>query len=377
MNDVRRRLTAVAMAAAAGFATLAVTATTAPAAQAAGVPRCAGQKATIVGTPRADRLRGTPKRDVIVARGGDDVVRGLRGNDVICGGPGDDRLLGQGGSDELYGQRGADTLRGGSDRRWDDRGGSNLRGDTLDGGPGGDYLAGGFDPRAEKGKAYLNISPDTVSFRTASRGVRVDLAIADQRVDGTALGAGHDTIHWQPVLGVVGSRHDDRIAGGHVAGEIWGLRGDDSVTTYLGGRSVDTGTFDGTYLAVGGPGRDTVTPQLFGDRGVYRIDAADGSAAYSKPTSGWEGGRAWSDVYRFERWDLRQYHVGRVRFDGSDRADTVTAGRAPLAAAMRRGDDVVRLGAGRDSVDGGAGSDTVTGARAGDSCTGVERGDCG
>jgi uncharacterized delta-60 repeat protein len=71
-------------------------------------PLCAGQPATIVGTPGSDTLRGTPSVDVIVARGGADRVRAVRGSDVVCGGRGRDRL---------YGGRGADLLLAGAGRR--------------------------------------------------------------------------------------------------------------------------------------------------------------------------------------------------------------------------------------------------------------------
>ena len=54
--------------------------------------RCAGRKATIVGTARRDFLRGTRRRDVIAALGGTRRAR-AGGDDVICGG-GRDRLLG-------------------------------------------------------------------------------------------------------------------------------------------------------------------------------------------------------------------------------------------------------------------------------------------
>ncbi|HEX5712280.1 MAG TPA: hypothetical protein VFX85_03080 [Solirubrobacterales bacterium] len=63
--------------------------------------RCQQQKATIVGTARADELVGTKNRDVIAALGGKDKVRGLSGADVICGGPGQDTLLGGPGNDEI------------------------------------------------------------------------------------------------------------------------------------------------------------------------------------------------------------------------------------------------------------------------------------
>jgi uncharacterized delta-60 repeat protein len=83
---------------------------------------CAGRRATIVGTARADRIRGTRKRDVIAALGGNDVVKGLSGNDLICGGAGNDRI---------YGGKGRDVLRGEAGR------------DRLSGGPGHDRLLGG------------------------------------------------------------------------------------------------------------------------------------------------------------------------------------------------------------------------------------------
>jgi hypothetical protein len=92
---------------------------------------CAGRRATIVGTPRADRLRGTVRRDVIVALSGNDTVRGLGGGDVICGGGGRDLLLGGGGADQLRGEGAADRLVGG------------LGPDLLIGGLGPDRLLGG------------------------------------------------------------------------------------------------------------------------------------------------------------------------------------------------------------------------------------------
>jgi RTX calcium-binding nonapeptide repeat (4 copies) len=61
--------------------------------------RCAGRRATIVGTQGADRLRGTRRADVIAGLAGDDVIRGLGGRDLICGGPSRDRLLGGPGRD--------------------------------------------------------------------------------------------------------------------------------------------------------------------------------------------------------------------------------------------------------------------------------------
>ena len=95
------------------------------------IPRCAGRKATIVGTARRDVRRGTRRRDVIAGLAGDDVIRGLGGDDVICGGPGADTILGGPGADRLLGQAGRDALDGGAGR------------DILGGGAGRDRCAGG------------------------------------------------------------------------------------------------------------------------------------------------------------------------------------------------------------------------------------------
>jgi uncharacterized delta-60 repeat protein len=70
--------------------------------------RCAGKRATIVGTRSGERIVGTAHRDVIAALSGDDVVRGRGGNDLICGNGGNDRLIGGGGRDRLLGGSGND-----------------------------------------------------------------------------------------------------------------------------------------------------------------------------------------------------------------------------------------------------------------------------
>lgn len=119
---------------------------------------CNGQRATIAGTARGERLRGTPKRDVIAGLGGNDVILGVGGNDILCGGPGRDRILGGAGADRAAGNRGDDRIRGGRgpdklfggagrDRLWGDAGRDRLIGgpgnDRLRGGAGADHVRGG------------------------------------------------------------------------------------------------------------------------------------------------------------------------------------------------------------------------------------------
>jgi Ca2+-binding RTX toxin-like protein len=81
-----------------------------------GLPKnatCAGQRATIVGTRGADKLRGTYGDDIIVTGDGDDRVLGSRGGDLVCGGAGADVIRGGRGADTLRGGSGKDGLRGG------------------------------------------------------------------------------------------------------------------------------------------------------------------------------------------------------------------------------------------------------------------------
>jgi uncharacterized delta-60 repeat protein len=103
-------------------------------------PRCAGKRATIVGTARAELLRGTRRADVIVALGGNDRIVAAGGNDVVCAGAGNDRVAGDAGNDRLLGEAGRDTLGGGAGADKLDGGALN---DRLEGGAGNDALAGG------------------------------------------------------------------------------------------------------------------------------------------------------------------------------------------------------------------------------------------
>jgi uncharacterized delta-60 repeat protein len=94
-------------------------------------PRCAGKRATIVGTNGKDKLRGTRKADVIAALGGRDTIKGLGGNDRICAGSGNDRVDAGNGNDRVEGGSGKDSIKGGKGK------------DRMKGGPGNDLLDGG------------------------------------------------------------------------------------------------------------------------------------------------------------------------------------------------------------------------------------------
>ena len=73
---------------------------------------CHGERATLTGNSRTNRLFGTRGRDVIWAGAGPDLVVGRGGNDLICGGQGGDVLVGSNGRDRLYGGPHKDLCRG-------------------------------------------------------------------------------------------------------------------------------------------------------------------------------------------------------------------------------------------------------------------------
>ncbi len=110
--------------------------------------RCAGHRATIVGTNHRDKLKGTRGADVIVALGGNDSVNGGGGNDIICGGDGNDTVKGGSGSDKIYGQAGKDKLYG---QAGNDKMSGGAGNDSLSGGVGKDKLAGGAGKDKDNG----------------------------------------------------------------------------------------------------------------------------------------------------------------------------------------------------------------------------------
>ena len=104
------------------------------------VPTCQGEKATIYGTEKSERLDGTDGNDVIVGLGGDDRIYGRGGDDLLCGDEGDDRLYGSRGDDSLYGGSGSDRLSANAGNDLLSSGGG--KNDRLYGGPGDDELIG-------------------------------------------------------------------------------------------------------------------------------------------------------------------------------------------------------------------------------------------
>lgn len=207
--------------------------------------------ATLVGTPRHDRLVGTDGRDVIAGLGGNDVLLGLGGNDLLCAGPGSDRLEGGEGNDRLLGGRDRITH--------DARIGKMAHGDRLEGGPGDDLLDGGHDRRADS--AQLGDSRyDVLDFRDAPGGVTVLLD------EGTAEGDGSDRV-------VVRSRYE--VLGTDAADVVHGTPYPDTLLTF-GGADEVRGLGGWDWIEVGGEAGPETAARVWGGTGADYILAGNG-----------------------------------------------------------------------------------------------------
>ena len=185
---------------------------------------------SVLGSPFDDRLLGSDAPNVMRGGEGDDVIFGRRGGDHLLGGIGSDDLDGAGGDDILDGHVGDDTLSGG----WG--------ADLLRGWSGRDELIpGGGDDIVKGGNGI-----DKVSYRGASRGVKVNLA------KGTATGSGTDDVGG--VADVDGSPHDDEVIGTNGANALNGLGGDDVLRGSGGTDSISGDT--GHDVLYGGFGDD-------------------------------------------------------------------------------------------------------------------------
>lgn len=261
-------------------------------------------------------------RPTISAGGGDNVINGTSGDDVIVGGGGDDVISGGGGDDLICGGTGADKISGGT---------------------GNDRLSGG----ASEG------DDDTITFRSVSRGVRVDLGA------GTATAESNDEVYGFEI--VIGSRYDDVLIGSSDAAYelLRGKAGDDTlrakaaITTMYGDRGHDT--------LLGGPGED----DFFGGPGKDRIDGAGGGLDvlmywYSRGPVTVDVGAGTATG------EGRDTFSGIDAIFGSRHDDTMRGSGGPDTLNGDEGDDVVRGAGGDDTLYGDVGNDRIFGGEGDD-----------
>ncbi len=259
-------------------------------------PLCQDRQATITGTEGDDSLIGTRGSDIIAGGNGADTIDGAGGNDFICGGLGDDTIISfRGGTSELVGGDGNDWVHY-SPTTFSEKLEARLPSNeqpgraTYDGvhlgekatgedalfsienlkspDSGHAYLMGGEGPNVLQGGNGFDTfewspydtgadtwdggegSTDTVSFKRAPAGVKLDLAAGTSSV-------GDDT---DTVLGIedgVGSFFDDELVGDdgpnllYVAWTEWAVTGDSNqlpgagATTAGGGPTAATSSTEG------------------------------------------------------------------------------------------------------------------------------------
>lgn len=352
-------------------------------------PRCAGKKATHVGSKGRDRIVTKKKgKQVIVARGGNDVIIAKRNRDVICSGAGNDRIFagpgrdrafggpgndlivmgesrdkgrGGGGADTMIGSGGADRLRGGpgqdrifggiqDDRLYGNGGGDLLAGghgiDRLIGGGGNDWLRGDVNRDRYRGGA----GSDTLSFATATppgpfKMGGVDVTLRRGRATGDDSPEGISRIE-----NLVGSPFQDRLVG-KGGGFVRGILGNDSCSGFAvadcanrdQGRGVamvsDRNSLDPGLIVMGGPALDTLAVTRSGS--AYRIS---GSPLDAGPGCGRvAGGDLVCSAPRV---------LGYLLVWGGDNGDRLSARGLPAASFVK--------------LDGGLGNDVLAGSRGSD-----------
>lgn len=233
----------------------------------AAAPTCEGQKATIVGNAKANKLTGTPQRDVIWGGDGNDTISGLGGNDIICGGGGADRIHGGPDDDRIFGE--LDNYRA------DAFGRMKRTGDTIVPGSGNDVVDPGYDARPVS--PGVEVEPDTISYYNAPAGAIVDLravpaVVGADGTDSIVIAAGSPIgFVGTPFNDVIrGTYKDDRLYGMGGDDQLFGQDGDDTITPdgneSAGNDIVDGGSGNDKIVSVGGydtllggPGQDAIT----------------------------------------------------------------------------------------------------------------------
>ena len=285
--------------------------------------KCAGKRASVMGTEKPDRIKlggkngrvvaslggrdriiGSGKRDLICTGGGGDVVAAGGGADRVAAGAGQDRALGGGGADLLLGGKDADAVSGGAgpDRLLPGGAKDHASGgrgtDTLVGARGNDRLRGGAD-----GDAVIG-------------------SIGNDRLRG---GGGNDQLIGEDGVDFInGGDGDDGIVGGSGPDQVDGGGGSDRVD---GGPGGDRGTAgDGEDLMIGAGGGDRFDGGRGGDR-IY-------------------GGLVDDEMF------------------GGPGADLLVGGHGVDALHGNDGDDFLRGDSNRDIHYGDAGEDTVSYATA-------------
>ena len=223
------------------------------------------------------------------------------------GGAADDTIFGNAVANVLLGNGGNDTLEGG------------LGNDTLTGGAGN----------------------DTASYASATASVKVSLALTGGQ---NTLGAGTDTI--ATVENLLGSAHDDTLAGNAAANKLDGSAGND---TLKGGGGAD--------VLLGGTGNDTLNGNAGGDAmtgglgdDFYYLDNAADTVTESSGSSGGHDKVSSTVTFVLGAFveDLTLTGTNAINGTGNSLANALTGNRAANTLNGKAGADTMTGGLGDD-----------------------------
>jgi Ca2+-binding RTX toxin-like protein len=257
----------------------------------------------VLGTAGQDNLYGTNFGDWIQGLAGNDGLYGGNGNDILNGGDGDDYLVGQGGSD------------------------------TLIGGLGNDVYA-------------VDDASDLI-FENAGEGFDTIYSTASSYVIGPNVEALINT--GSSSLFAIGNALDNVIYGGGLADTLYGLDGQDLLVGGAGADTLNGGA--GADTLVGGIGDD----YLVGEAGADLMSGGEGNDIYAVDETTDQvvelAGEGFDTVYAYA-----------AAYTLADNVETlVNTGTGDFVGTGNSLNNVIFGGANSDTLNGGAGDDNLIG----------------
>jgi Ca2+-binding RTX toxin-like protein len=305
-----------------------------------------------------DGAAGGPGDDTLSGGPGDDGLNCGLGRDTVSGGPGSDQIYcdesanapgssdndksldGGPGGDSIYSGDGNDTITGGSGD--DNLSKSGYGADSVDMGPGSDYVNASEDATADTYAGGAGL--DLLSFTAYDSDVTASLA------DGAGNGAAGENDTATGFERLWGGDGDDKLTGTDRDDQIFGQDGDDTITL-LGGNDIADGG-PGDDVADGGAGDDTLSGGSNDDR--LSGGAGDDRFNYDSGTDTFRGGDGNDGAQYTQGMQARGYSViAAMSWSLNGKADDGVQGAA-------EGDNIDADGS-VENVLGGPADDTIVG----------------
>jgi len=302
--------------------------------------------------------------DTITCDAANDTLNALDGNDRLDGGAGNDTLNGGNGDDTLIGAAGTDGLTGSA---------GSAGNDTFVGGLGNDTYNFDIDSAlgADTVTEVTGEGTDTITFSGSTTGVVLDLGVAgtqsvhanltidltNPQVENATGGNGNDTL--------TGNGNNNTLNGGNGNDTLYGVSGNDSLTGAAGNDALYGGA--GNDSSTGGAGNDALVGGLGNDTYNFDIDSALGADAITELTG--EG----TDTITFAgstggvALDLGGPGVQTVH---PNLALDLTLAQVEGATGGNGNDTLTGNGL-SNTLNGGSGNDTLYGLSGNDSLTGA------